>query len=280
MRGKPADCLIAMNIAERLGEDAMSVMQSIYFVAGKAGWSASYMIARINSSGLIRGRVTWDVAGKGKDLEVTAKATLADTGDVVTATTSMQMAMAEGWVSNKKYQSMPEVMLRYRSAALLQRLYFPEVMLGMKTAEELEDEPSGPPPMVDVTPPRSASAMLAEFAAPSQPTAMQESSDLPPDGPNVFDIDDEAAVANLENRTGIKREDQVGEAADNEFDAQEYLNHSIEMLASFTTIDEVGGANSEVKATLKNHPDLLGQWNSARFSRLASMQPTKGVKRT
>lgn len=138
LQGKPSDCLIALALARQLGESPLVVMQSIYIVSGKAGWSASYMIARANRSGVFKGRINWRVEGKGKDLAVTATACLAETGEEITFTCSMQMAEAEGWTSNKKYQSMPELMLRYRSATMLIRLYAPEVMLGYHTVEELE----------------------------------------------------------------------------------------------------------------------------------------------
>jgi hypothetical protein len=38
---------------------------------------------------------------------------------------------------------MPQLMLRYRAAALLVRLYCPEVLMGYQTAEELEDVNGG-----------------------------------------------------------------------------------------------------------------------------------------
>jgi hypothetical protein len=274
LQGKVEDIMIALNIAERLKEDALTVMQSIYIVSGKAGWSASYMIARINQSGLIKGSITWDVAGAGKDLAVTAKATLASTGEAIAVTVTMQMAIAEGWVSNKKYSTMPELMLRYRSAAMLQRLYFPQVMLGMRTVEELETE--APEPQIkDVTPPRSAASALSAFAANAPPEPQIISDEVPPDGPNAFDRDDEASVANLKNRTGVVDEPEPApdeaEVMDNDFDPQEYLNHCIEKLASFKSPDEVGGANAEVKKILKEYPKHLGEWNSARFEHLSKL---------
>lgn len=132
------NCLIAMHMAERLNEDPLTTMQNIMIVSGRPGFMTSYMIARANRSGVFRGRITWARAGEGDKMVVTASAVLADTGEVVTAETSMAMAKAEGWTKNAKYQSMPEHMLRYRSAAMLIRLYCPEVMLGMQTVEELE----------------------------------------------------------------------------------------------------------------------------------------------
>ena len=141
LRGKIADVTIALLLAKRMGEDPLVVMQSIYIVSGKAGWSAQYMIARANRSGIFRGRINWRVTGTGPTLNVVAFATLADTGDVVEIGCSMAMANAEGWTSNKKYQSMPELMLRYRSATMLVRLYAGDVMLGYSTVEELETLP-------------------------------------------------------------------------------------------------------------------------------------------
>jgi hypothetical protein len=51
----------------------------------------------------------------------------------------MNMAKAEGWTSNAKYKTLPQSMLSYRAGVQLVRLYAPETMLGMQTAEELED---------------------------------------------------------------------------------------------------------------------------------------------
>ncbi len=139
LRGKPADCLIGLMMAKQIGDNPLTVLQNIYIVGGKAGWSATYMIARANQSGVFRGRITWDEEGAGQDLTVTAKATLAETGEEIRIAASMQMAKAEGWTKNQKYQTMPAHMLRWRSATMLVRLYCPEVMLGMATADELED---------------------------------------------------------------------------------------------------------------------------------------------
>jgi hypothetical protein len=286
LQGKVEDIMIALNIADRLGEDPLTVMQSIYIVSGKAGWSSSYMIARINSSGLIKGRVTWDEVGQGKDLVVTAKATLADTGEVVRATTSMQMAIAEGWISNKKYQTMPEQMLRFRSAAMLQRLYFPEVMLGMATAEEISDEPVAPAQPRDITP-RSAAAALDAFVTADVVPAPVEANDVPPDGPNVFKRDDPEKVAELLARTQVVEvvNPQTGEVIDipvegdgEAFDPADYVASAIKALQGMTLAEEVAGATAEVKKTLASYPKELGEWNSARFAKL-SIIATAGKKK-
>lgn len=134
-----ANCYIAMTIADRMGEDRMTVMQNIHIVHGTAGFRAQYMIARANASDVFKDGIDWEISGEGDKLSVTAFATLASTGRRVEITVDMKMAKAEGWTKNSKYQTMPEIMLRYRSGTFLVRMYAPQVMLGYQTVEERED---------------------------------------------------------------------------------------------------------------------------------------------
>lgn len=145
-----ANCYIALTLAEAMGEVPLIVMQNIHVVSGKAGFASQYMIARANSSGVFRGRIDWRIdRSDPQNLAVTAFAIIKETGDEVSVCCDMKMAKAEGWTKNPKYTSMPEVMLRYRSAAFLVRFYAPDVMLGYQTVEEVQDvaiavEPAAP----------------------------------------------------------------------------------------------------------------------------------------
>lgn len=134
-----ANCYIALTLAEAMGEVPLIVMQNIHVVSGKAGFAAQYMIARANASGVFQDCIDWEITGEGKTLKATAFATLSATGRRVSVSVGMDMAEAEGWTKNQKYRTMPEVMLRYRSAAFLVRFYAPQVMLGYRTIEEVED---------------------------------------------------------------------------------------------------------------------------------------------
>jgi len=169
MRNLP-NCMIALQIAKRLNEDPLTVMQNIFIVNGRPGWYVQYLIARVNSSGILKGRITWTVDTIEGVLTVTARGTLADTGEVISASTDMKMANDEHWTKNPKYKSMPEHMLRWRSAAMLIRLYMPEVTLGIPTVEELETLPK----MRDVTPRRSLNDKLDELANGGGQQATQE----------------------------------------------------------------------------------------------------------
>lgn len=133
-----ANGVLVMNMAARLNEDPLTVAQNIYFVSGKPGWSSSYMIGKANQHGVFTNPISWEIKGKGDNLSVTAFAELKATGQRVEVTCDMAMAKAEGWTKNAKYQSMPEQMLRYRSATFLIRLYCPEVMVGVPAQVEVE----------------------------------------------------------------------------------------------------------------------------------------------
>lgn len=134
-----ANCYICLVLAEQMNENPLVVMQNIYIVHGKPGWSASYMIAKANASGIFKGVIRFKHEGSGASRKCTASATLKDTGEVVEVCMSMETATAEGWTKNSKYRSMPDQMLAYRAATLLVRLYCPQVMLGYHTADELAD---------------------------------------------------------------------------------------------------------------------------------------------
>lgn len=138
-RGDPASVMLAVTIAAQTGMHPLMVMQGTYVVSGKLGWGASMLIALANDSGVFDGPLDWRINGTGADLSVTCFATLAKSKREVSATVSLAMAKAEGWTKNTKYQTMPELMLRYRSATLLTRLYAPGVLFGIPAADENED---------------------------------------------------------------------------------------------------------------------------------------------
>lgn len=155
-----ANGALVLNMAFRLNEDPLTVAQNIYFVGGKPGWNTTYMIGKANQNGVFSDPIDWDVNGEGQSLSVTAFGILARTGKRVQVTLDMETAKKEGWTKNPKYQSIPEQMLRYRTAAFLIRLYCPEVMIGLPAQIEQELE------MKDITPPSEAAAPVSANGEP------------------------------------------------------------------------------------------------------------------
>ena len=45
------NCVIALNMANRIGADPLLVMQNLYVVHGRPGWSAKFLIASFNQCG-------------------------------------------------------------------------------------------------------------------------------------------------------------------------------------------------------------------------------------
>jgi hypothetical protein len=137
-QGKPEACMVALMYAEQLGEHPMLMFQEMAPIKGRPNTSARFAIARANKSGLLKGTITWASKGQGDGLEVTAKAVLRDSGEAISATVTMREAIADGWTRNEKYRSIPEQMLRWRSATRLINLYIPEVLFGLGVKEEIE----------------------------------------------------------------------------------------------------------------------------------------------
>lgn len=137
-QGKPEACLVALMYAEQLGEHPMVMFQEVAIIKGKPSTSAKFSISRANKSGLISGPITWETTGSGESLVVTAGATMKETGERIDVSVSLAEAKADGWTSNSKYRTMPEQMLRWRSATRLINLFMPEVLLGLAVKEEME----------------------------------------------------------------------------------------------------------------------------------------------
>lgn len=161
------NCVIALNMSQRLGADVLMVMQNLYIVEGRPAWSAQFVAASINASGrftplrfelsepgqtedVTYNAVAW-VNGKKETQTKTVKVTHRTcyawaldkaTGEKITGpVVSMQMAIDEGWLTKNgsKWQTMPEVMLHYRATSFFGKLHAPDLLMGLQTAEELHD---------------------------------------------------------------------------------------------------------------------------------------------
>ncbi len=138
-RGKPANVFIAVQSALRMNLDPMQIMQNTFVISGKLGMVTAFAISLANQSGLFDSGIRYRIEGSGENLKVTAYTNLKKSGAEISYTITMREAKAEGWTKNAKYQSLPELMLRYRAATLLIRTHVPEVLNGMHMVEEIED---------------------------------------------------------------------------------------------------------------------------------------------
>jgi hypothetical protein len=136
-----ANTLVAMEIAGRMGLSPLQVMQNLHIIHGRPSWSSQFIIAMVNGCGRFT-PLEFVLDGEGDQQSCYAVATDLKTGkELKGPVVSITMAKKEGWFSKtgSKWQTMPDLMLRYRAAAFWGRLFVPEFLVGMKTQEEVID---------------------------------------------------------------------------------------------------------------------------------------------
>ena len=137
-----ADCVIAVNMANRMGADPLMVMQNLYIVHGKPAWSGQFVIATINASGYFVEPINFEFVGtEGQDDWGCYASGITKNGTLIKGpTVTIGMAKAEGWHGkNPKWRNMPELMLRYRAGAFFGKSTCPELLMGFKSEDEVRD---------------------------------------------------------------------------------------------------------------------------------------------
>lgn len=165
-----ANCMIAIEVANRIGASPLMVMQNMVPIYGKPSWSATFLIGTVNGCGRfapLKYRFTekgmlgmveytdYEYQGGRKmavkkqfdgkkimDIECVAYTTANGSDQVLeSAPVSIRLAIQEGWYTKagSKWQTMPKQMLMYRAASWWTRTYAPELSLGMKTIDEQQD---------------------------------------------------------------------------------------------------------------------------------------------
>jgi hypothetical protein len=212
-REKVANCMIALEVADRVSASPLMVMQNLAIIHGRPSWSSTFIISAINSCGRfkpLRFKIVREDAPRDfhyeifetewKNKEKTTKVvkkttrilnktciawTTDDSGEVLESPmVSIEMACLEGWYdkSGSKWKTMDELMLRYRSAAFFGRLYAPDVLMGMHTVEEVEDMG-----LKNVTP-KADSPVLANInEAIRKEAEKQKTTDVDPETGEVID---------------------------------------------------------------------------------------------
>lgn len=165
------NCVIAIEMASRIGASIFAVMNNLDIIHGRPSWRSQFIIAAVNTSGRfspLRFRLR-DLGEKtieytywtgsrqeGNRRKENGKITINDKECVAfafellpdgtreiteSAPVTFEMAVKEGWYTknDSKWQTMGELMIRYRAAAFFGRMYTPEVLNGMHTSDELSD---------------------------------------------------------------------------------------------------------------------------------------------
>lgn len=139
-QGNVQNTMIALEMANRMGASPLQVMQNLNIIQGRPSWSSQFIISAINSCKRFS-PLRFVTEGEGEEYGCYAWAYDSTKEKIIGPKVTMKMANAEGWTTKggSKWKTMPELMLRYRSAAFFGRLYAPDVLMGMYSADEAED---------------------------------------------------------------------------------------------------------------------------------------------
>lgn len=221
-----ANCMIALDIATRIGASPLMVMQNLVIIYGRPSWSSKFLISTVNTCGRfepLKFRFTekgkeWVNTSNGKgfyrtnpvtkefdgskiqDIECVAYTTAKGSKDVLESSPiSLRMAVDEGWYTKpgSKWRTMPKQMLMYRAASFWTSVYAPELSMGMRTIEETQD-------VVDIT--DTAEELQEEMARKANRETIGFGEDASADTKH-----DEQAADNVDPKTGEIHE--AGDAA-------------------------------------------------------------------
>lgn len=284
-----ANAVVALNMAQRMGADPLMVMQNLYIVEGRPSWSSQWIIAAINGSGRFSPlRFDIKVLGKknvertetvwegGNRTSVTKKVDILDkvciawaiekeTGErLESPAVSIEMAVKEGWYTKNgsKWQTMDEVMLRYRTASFFGKLYAPELLMGLQTVEEAQD-------IIDLNPDGSysvASTSVNELRGAARTAAVRPA--------EVVEHPEEPAGATDDNQSPADAADEVGGQQADLIPAEEgsqQLGNSAPLsfkdvnreLLQAQTVEDLDFARSQIK-------QVVGEAEQATLHQVAS----------
>ena len=140
-RGNVADCVVAIDMANRMGVSPLVVMQNSQIVHGNFSWKGTACKAMIDGCSKYKKTRYVEVGERGKDtwgyyLEATDR-----DGEIVKGVpVTIKMAKDEGWYGrNSKWQTMTELMLKYRASAFFMRTECASLAMGFLSTEENED---------------------------------------------------------------------------------------------------------------------------------------------
>lgn len=152
-RGHPGNCMVALDMASLMGMHPVMLMRTMYIVHGMPGFEGKFVSALINNSGRYVDPLEYEWQGEsGKtNWGCRAYAVRKSTGKTVYGPwITWKMVIDEGWnkdkpykngrgVQKSKWNTMPELMFVYRAASYFGTKNDADLLMGMKTIEEIED---------------------------------------------------------------------------------------------------------------------------------------------
>lgn len=194
LQGSPADCLAVIMMAAQHKINPYVLAQKTFLVSGVIGYEAQLVQSLIANSGAVRGRFHYEYRGEGQGVECRVGAVPSGESSVVwgewLSAASVTTKNSPLWKTNPKQQ------LGYLQVKNWARQYVPGAILGVYSADELQDyseRPMGPAEVIPSQPTTSRTeAVKSRLAARAAPV---QTEDTGPDLATTLKIIEDAFTA-------------------------------------------------------------------------------------
>lgn len=137
-----ANCLVALEYANRTGQSPLQVMQSLNVIQGRPSWDSKALIGMINTSGKYDHDLRFTYGKDDKGEIVSCFAWTKKDGEVIEGIPyTMEKAKKEKLLdkNNSFWNKDHVLMLTYRAVSRFASINCPEITLGLYTTEEVRD---------------------------------------------------------------------------------------------------------------------------------------------
>lgn len=216
MKGKPANCLMVVEQSMRWKMSPFAVAQATSVIQGKLMYEGKLVAAVINASGKLEGNLRFEHSGEKNTRTCTVSGTLK--GEESPRT--VEVRIAEVQTNNGMWKKQPDQQLAYSGARIWARRNMPELMLGVSSPEEFEDD--------------------ASSVAPSAPPPPKRSDFSGGDG-EVIDNDEQPPAENepQDAQPSYEITSEIGECIKDTTDPYEFSDTIVEILDRISTPDEI-----------------------------------------
>ena len=262
LQGSPADCLAVIMMAAQHKINPYVLAQKTFLVSGVIGYEAQLVQSLIANSGAVRGRFHYEYRGEGQGVECRVGAVPSGESSVVwgewLSAASVTTKNSPLWKTNPKQQ------LGYLQVKNWARQYVPGAILGVYSADELQDyseRPMGPAEVIPSQPTTSRTeAVKARLAARAAPV---QTEDTGPDLATTLKIIEEAyTVEEMEQAAAIAK--QLQSASDKAAARQAFASRkaALKEMAEAEAKAEREAIQSEGEMTTAEWQASLGEVNA------------------
>jgi hypothetical protein len=170
LRGNPGACLGVAIQASEWGISPYAAANKSYVVNDRLAYEAQLINAVILRRAPIKGRFKFAYQGEGEKRRCKVSVTCADGEEVSYESPEVGKIPVK---NSPLWKGDPDQQLAYYSSRAMCRRHFPDVILGVYTPDEMEDEPR------DVTPTDTTPHFLPKGAVPTLPAPPQDAQDEP-----------------------------------------------------------------------------------------------------